>query len=76
MVCDLYTWLGGMLSVVKHQHVWSWGLSANNAGVLGHVSGSIHLTFMVDLNFYLNLATYWAKASKLLKETQANMFAV
>lgn len=70
-VCDLCTWLGGMLGVVKHKHVWGGGLSGDDAGILWHVAGTVNLSFMVDLDFYLYLATHWAEASKLW-EIQGN----
>ncbi len=66
--CDPCTWFGGVLGVVKHQHVWGGGLGGDDAGVLGHIAGTVDLSFMADLDFNLNLAAYWAKASKLCRE--------
>lgn len=57
-VFDLCTWLGRVLGVVKHQHIRGGGLGGDDAGVLGHVAGTVHLSFMADLDFYLDLATY------------------
>lgn len=46
-----------MFGVVKDQHVAGWGFGGNDAGVLGHVAGSVHLSLMVDLDFNLYLTT-------------------
>lgn len=49
------TWLGRVLVVVEHQHIGGGGLGGDDALVLGHVAGSVHLPLMVDLDFYLYL---------------------
>lgn len=49
------TWFGGMFGVVKDKHVAGWGFGGNDAGVLGHVAGSVHLSLMVYLDFNLYL---------------------
>lgn len=54
-----------MLCVIKNQHVTGGGLGGDDAGILGHVAGSVHFSFMVDLDLNLYLSTYRPKASKL-----------
>lgn len=71
---DSCTWLGGVLSVVKHEHVWSRGLGGDDAGILGHVAGPVYLPLMADLDFNLDLAAYGAKASELCWEIQDQLF--
>lgn len=44
-----------MFGVVKDKHVAGWGFGGNDAGVLGHVAGSVHLSLMVYLDFNLYL---------------------
>lgn len=43
---------------------------------MGHIAGTVHLSFVADLDFYLDLAAYRAKASKLCKEIKENEFRV
>lgn len=59
------TGLGGVLCVIKDQHVASGGLGGNDARILGHVSSSVHFPLMVDLDLNLYLPTHRPKASKL-----------
>lgn len=62
-----------MLCVVKHQHIWGWGFGGDDAGVLGHVAGPVHFSFMADFDFNLNFAANRSKASKLCSETIRNV---
>ena len=62
---SLPTWLGWMLGIVEDQHITGGGLGGDDAGVLGHVAGTVYLPFMVDLDLNLYLTTHWPKASKL-----------
>lgn len=55
----------GVLCVVKDQHVAGGGLSGDDARVLRHVAGSVHLTLMVYLDLNLYLPTDRSKTSKL-----------
>lgn len=55
----------GVLGVVKHQHIAGWCLSGDHTMVLGHEPCTVHLSFVVDLNLDLNLATYRTETSKL-----------
>ena len=57
--------LARVLGVVEHQHVRAGGLGGNDAGVLGHVPGPVHLTLVVDLYLYLDLARHGAEPSEL-----------
>ena len=57
-VCELHTWFGRVFGVVKHQHFRGGGLGGDDAWVLGHIAGTVNLSFMVDLDFYLDLATH------------------
>lgn len=68
------TWLGRMLIVVKDQHIRGGSLCGNDTVVLGHVAGSINLSFMVDLNLNLYFPTYGAKSTKLYKRTHSGSF--
>lgn len=70
------TWFRWVFSVVKDQHVRGGGLGGNDAGVLRHVSGTVHLSFMVNLDFYLNLSCHRPKASKLCRGIQRNVCVV
>lgn len=67
-----------MLGVVKDQYVWGGGLGSDDAGVLGHVPGPVHLSLMIDLYLNLYLSTHWAKTSKLYieKETGEQLFVI
>lgn len=47
-----------MLSVVEDQHVRGGSLGGNDAGVLGHVAGSVHLSLVVDLDLDLYFPAY------------------
>ena len=46
----------GVFGVVEHQDVRAGGLGGDNAGVLRHVPGSVHLSFVIDLDLNFNLA--------------------
>lgn len=59
------TRLGGVLCVIKNQHITGRGLGGNDARILRHVAGSVHFSFMVDLDLNLYFPTNRAKASKL-----------
>lgn len=52
------TWFGGVLGVVENEHVAGGGLGGDDAGVLGHVPGPVHLSLMVNLNLNLNLPAH------------------
>ena len=54
----LATWirLARVFGIVKHEHVAARGLGGDDARVLGHVPGPVHLTLVVDLDLNLNLA--------------------
>lgn len=54
----IHTRFGWVLCVIKDQHITGRSLGSNYAGVLGHVASPVHLSFMVNLNLNLNLATY------------------
>lgn len=60
----ILTRFGGVLCVIKDQHVASGGLGGNDAWILRHVAGSVHFPLMVDLDLNLDLPTYRPKASK------------
>lgn len=62
------TWFGWVFGVVKHQHVRGGGLGGDDAVVLWHVSGSVHFSFMIDLNLNFDLSAYRPKPSKLWKQ--------
>lgn len=59
------TRLGGVLCVVKDQHVTGGGLGGDDARILRHVAGSVHFPFVINLDFNLYLPTYRSKTSKL-----------
>lgn len=61
----ILTRFGRVLCVIEDQHVTGGGLGSNNAGILRHVAGSVHLPFVVNLYLNLDLAAYRPKASKL-----------
>lgn len=61
------TWFGGVFCVVKHQHITGWGLGGNDARILRHIPGSVHLSLVVYLYLNLNFTTYWPKSSKFWK---------
>lgn len=46
-----------MLGVVKHEYIRGGRLRGNDAGVLWHVPGSVHLSFMVNLQLNLYFPT-------------------
>lgn len=52
------TWLGGVLCIIKDQHVTGGGLGGDDARILGHVAGSVYFSLMVDFDLNLNLTTY------------------
>lgn len=52
------TWFGRVLGVIKDQHVTGGCLSGDDAGVLRHVAGSVHLSLVVDLDLNLYLTTH------------------
>lgn len=55
---DVLTWFGWVFGVIKDQHITGWSLGGNDAGVLRHVAGPVHFSFMVNLDLNLNLATH------------------
>ena len=57
--------LAGVLGVVKHQHIRAGSLGRDDAGVLRHVSGSVHLALMIDLDLNLNFARHGSKSPEL-----------
>lgn len=59
------TRFGGVLCVVKDQHVARGGLGGNDARILRHVARSVNFSLMVDLDLNLYLPAYRSKASKL-----------
>ena len=54
--CNL-TWFRGVFCVIEHQHVTGGGLGGDDAGVLGHIAGSVHFSLVVDLDFNLDFTT-------------------
>ena len=48
--------LGRMLGVVEYEHVARGRLGGDDALILGHVAGSIHLALVVDAYLDLDLA--------------------
>ena len=56
--------LARMLGVVKDKHIRRRGLGGNDTRILGHITGPVDLSFVIDLNFNLNLSRDAAKASK------------
>lgn len=52
------TWLRRMLIVVEDQHIRGGGFGGDDAVILGHVAGSVHLSFMVDLDLDLYFPTH------------------
>lgn len=61
----IQTWFGGVFCIIKDQHITSRGLGGNDAGILGHVAGSVHFSLVIDFDLNFNLPTYRPKASKL-----------
>lgn len=59
------TWLRRVLIVVEDQHVRGGSLGGNDTVVLGHVAGSVNLSFVVDLDLNLYFPTYGTKSTKL-----------
>ena len=55
-VASVVCWLGGVLAVVKDIHLCTDGFGGNEERVLRHVSRSVHLTLVVYLLHYLDLA--------------------
>ena len=47
-----------MFSIVKNQNITRRCFCCYHSRILRHVSGSIHLSFMINLYFYLNFSTY------------------
>lgn len=66
---DVHTWFGWVFGVIKDQYITGWSFGSNDAGVLRHVAGPVHFSFMINLNLNLNLATHWSEATKLWKQT-------
>lgn len=61
-----------MFCVVEHEHLRAGWFGGDQARILGHKSGSIHLPFVVDFDLRLNLAGNVAETAefwvnKLLK---------
>lgn len=52
------TWLRGVLIVVEDQNIRGGSLGGNDAVILGHVAGSVHLSLVVDLDLDLYFPTY------------------
>lgn len=52
------TRFGGMLGVVKDQHITSGGLGGNDARILWHVASPVYLSLMINLNLNLYFATH------------------
>ena len=63
----LATWirLARVFGVIKHEDIAAGSLGGDDAGVLGHVPGPVHLPLVVDLDLNLKLARDRAKPSKL-----------
>lgn len=63
----LATWvrLAWVFGVVKHEHIAAGRLGGNDARVLRHVPGPVHLSLVVDLDLDLDLARDGAKPTKL-----------
>ena len=57
--------LAGVLGVVEHQYIRARSLGRDDAGILGHVSRSVHLTLVIDLYLDLNFARHGSKSPKL-----------
>ncbi len=55
---SILTRFGGVLCVIKDQHVTGGGLGGNDARILRHVAGSVNLALVVDLDLNLYLPTY------------------
>ena len=53
-----------MFCVVKNEHVTGRCLSGDDTLVLGHVSGSVHLTFVVDTDLNVDFTAYGAETSE------------
>ena len=70
-----HTWLRWVFSVVKHQYIAGRCLRGNYTRILWHISSSVHLSFMVDLNLYLDLPTHRAKTSELCRHRD-NVFNI
>lgn len=66
------TWLRRVFGVVEDQHVRRGSLGGDDAGILGHVASSVHLTFMVDLDLNLYFTTDWTKATELCQRKHSN----
>lgn len=58
------TWFWRMFSVVKHQHISRGCFCRDNAGILRHVTGTVHFTLVVNFNLHLNFASHRSKATK------------
>ena len=66
-IIQTLTWFRGMFRVVEHEHVTRGRLSGDDAGVLWHVTGAVHLSLVVYLYLDLYLPTHGAKAAKFCK---------
>lgn len=58
VVSEAQTWFGGVFGVIKDQDVAGRSLGGDDAGILGHVTGSVHLSLVVYLDFNFNFSTY------------------
>lgn len=52
------TRFGWVFGVVEHQHVGGGGLGGDDAGVLWHVSGSVHFSFVIDFDLNFDLSAH------------------
>merc|ERR1712194_936720 len=46
-------WQRRMLRYIKHANVTRWRFCSNNEWVMGHVSSTMHLSLVVNLNGYV-----------------------
>ena len=54
-----------VLRVVKDEYIAAGGLGGDDARVLRHVAGSVHLPLVIDLDFDLNFSGDTSKSPKL-----------
>lgn len=59
-----------MFGVVENKDITRRGLGGDDARVLGHVAGSVDLSFVVNLDFDLNFTTDRAKSTEFCNLTQ------
>lgn len=57
MTKDSGTWLRRVFGVIEDKDIAGWSLCGNDAGVLWHVTRSVHFTLVIYLDFNFNFST-------------------